>query len=194
MAGSADFQEIEGKFLDIDPKAIAKKLESLGAVREFERTFRRYVFDFPDRRLDNQSSWLRVRDEGDKVTMTYKQRLGVKDGKSDDGMHEIEVVVSDFEHTAKLLQAIGMEVKFYEENKRTLYRLGDVEFAIDEWPLLPPYLEIETDDWDKIKQAAEKLDLKPDDMVIYSTMQIYKTHGIDEKEYKFLTFDRQEKW
>ena len=74
---SQRFEEIECKFLDVDPKKLAAKLRSLGAKQKFDRTFRRYVFDFPDLRLNADNSWLRVRDEGDKVTMSYKQRQGV---------------------------------------------------------------------------------------------------------------------
>lgn len=189
----SNFEEIECKFLDVDVAELEKKLKALGAKKEFSRIFRRYVMDFPDRRLDNQHSWLRIRDEGDKVTFTYKQRKGVKDGQSDEGMREIEVVVSDFEHTAEIMRAIGMENKFYEENRRTLYRLGDVEFAIDEWPLIPPYLEIESDSWDKVDEAAKKLGFSLKDKRIFSTAQVYKINGINEKEFSILTFDKQVK-
>ncbi len=42
------FEEIECKFLDIDPLLIENKLVALGAKRHFKKLFRRYVFDFPD--------------------------------------------------------------------------------------------------------------------------------------------------
>lgn len=189
----SDFEEIECKFLEVDPKELEKKLKKLGATREFKRLFKRYVFDFPDLRLNDQSSWLRVRDEGDKVTMAFKQRLGVVEGQSDQGMHEVEVEVSSFEHTAKLLRAIGMKPKFYEENWRTQYRLGDVEFMIDEWPLIPPYVEIEADSWGKVDAAAQKLGFDLADKLVCSTAQVYKHYGIRENDYSVLTFDKQEK-
>jgi len=187
------FREIECKFLDVDPVDLEKRLKALGAKREFKRLFKRYVFDYPDLRLHAAKSWLRIRDEGDKVTMTYKQRLGVTEGKSDAGMREIEVEISNFEHTAELLKAIGLSPKFYEENWRTLYRLDDVEFAIDEWPLIPPYLEVESDSWEKVDEASKKLGFDPKDRLVCSTMQVYKKYGIEEMGYKYLTHNRQDK-
>lgn len=184
--------EIECKFLDVDPSELGAQLKALGAKRKYRRLFRRYVFDFPDLRLNSDSSWLRVRDEGDKVTLGYKQRLGVEDGQNDGGMKEIEVTVSDFELTADLLRAIGMKPKFYEENWRTLYTLDDVEFMIDEWPLIPPYIEIESDSWEKVDAAAEKLGFDPKKKLVCSTMQVYKKYGIKESDYSVLTFERQE--
>lgn len=189
---SKPFEEIEAKFLDIDSRDIENKLKALGARKEFKRLFRRYVFDYPDLRLHAKNAWLRIRDEGDRVTMTYKQRQGVTEGQSDTGMTEVEVVVSDFEHTAEILRAMGMKQKFYEENRRTQYRLGDVEFCIDEWPLIPPYLEIESDSWEKVDEAAKKLGLNPADKLICSTLQVYKHHGIEEMGYTTVTFERQE--
>ena len=59
--------------------------------------------------------WLRLRDEGDKVTLTYKKRFGTGEKFKDEGMYEKEIVVSDFEKTADILNAIGMVEKFYEE-------------------------------------------------------------------------------
>lgn len=188
---SSNFQEIECKFLGVNPDKIAKELEKIGAVREYKRLFKRYVFDFPDRRLDSQKSWLRVRDEGDKATLTYKQRLAGEISTKDNGMKEIEITVGDFEHAAEILRAIGMEPKFYEENWRTLYKLDDIEFAIDEWPLIPPYLEIESDSWEKVDQMATKLGFNMADKFVCSTMQVYEHYKINENDYTVLTHDKQ---
>ena len=66
--------EIEAKFPDINPDELRKKLLEAGAVLVHEERFmRRKVFDYPDSRLEKIGGWVRVRDEGDKVTFTYKQ-------------------------------------------------------------------------------------------------------------------------
>jgi adenylate cyclase, class 2 len=190
---SQKFEEIEGKFLDIKLDELTAKLEAIGAKKQFRKLFRRYVFDSPDRRLNSANSWLRVRDEGDKVTLTFKQRTDVQAGRQDSGMREIEVEVNDFDHTQQLLRAIGMEPKFYEENWRTLYQLDGVDLCIDEWPLIPPYLEIEADSWDKVDSTALKLGLDPAEKQICATMQVYEKYGINENDYAVLTFEKQEK-
>ena len=186
-------EEIEVKFLNIDPVLIEEKLVDLGAEKTFEKIYRRRVFDHPDLRLNNRGAFVRLRDEGDKITLTFKQRLGVKthDGKTNDkGMEEIEVNVSDFEKTAVLLKKIGLEEKFYEENRRIRYQLGDIEFDIDFWPLLEPYLEIEAPSWGKIDEAIKLLRLDPKDKKIFSTYQVYQLKGINENDYQILTLEK----
>lgn len=186
-------EEIEAKFLEIDIKKVIEKLDSLGAKKNFDITYRRRVFDFPNYILESNHSWLRLRDEGDQITLAYKKRFGVGEKFKDMGMNETEVIVSDFNKTADILLSIGMVEKFYEENKRLKYTLDGVEFCIDEWPLIPPYLEIEGRNWAEVENMAIKLDLNWREHIRCSTMQIYKHYGINEKEYSVLTFEEQTK-
>lgn len=190
---SRQFEEIECKFIDVEPSKLEKQLRALGAERKFKKLFRRQVFDLPGGLLDARGAWLRVRDEGDKVTMTFKQRKYGDDPKKDEGVKEVEVVVSDFEQTIEILKSAGMKTKFYEENWRVLYVLDGVEICLDAWPLIPPYVEIEADSWEKVDAMAKKLGFNPADKLICPTMEIYKHYGINENDYSVLTFDRQEK-
>jgi adenylate cyclase class 2 len=182
-------EEIEVKFLDIDADKMEKKFLEIGAKKAFDTIYKIKVFDYTDLRLDNDNSWVRLRDEGDKVTLTFKKRLGAKDGiQNDDGMLEHETIVSDFDQTAKILESIGLTQKFYEEKRRIRYFLDDIEFDIDFCPALKPYLEIESDDWNKIDKAILLLGLDPKDKKMFSTTQIYMQNGIRTLDYKELTF------
>lgn len=185
-------EEIEVKFLDINKEEIEQKLIKLGARRLGDFLFKRIVFDYPDWRLNTDNAWLRLRDEGEKVTLTYKKRLGTDthDGSTSDvGMHEIEIIVDDFEKTKNLLLTLGFIEKKYQEQKRTRYVLDDIEFDIDIWPRLNPYLEIETSSWEKIDQAIDLLGLSKADKKIFSTYQVYQLAGIDEHDYQKMAFD-----
>lgn len=185
-------EEIEVKFLNIDPEAIQKKLAEIGAKKVGEYFYRRRVFDYPDFRLDKQNAWLRLRDEGGKVMLTFKKRQGVSahDGSAnDEGMKEIEVEVKDFEKTAELILNLGFIEKFYQENKRTRWAKDDIEFDIDTWPQLEPYLEIEAPTWEEVDIAIQLMGLNPMEKKIFSTGQIYKMHGINEIDYAKITFD-----
>lgn len=183
-------EEIEVKFLDIDAEEMQKKILSIGGKKAFDRIFKIKVFDYPDLRLDQDCSWVRLRDEGDKVTLTFKKRLGAKNGiQNDDGMLEHETIVSNFVQTAKILESIGLAQKFYEEKRRIRYFLNDIEFDIDFCPALKPYLEIESNDWKKIDQAIYLLGLDPKDKKMFSTTQIYQQNGIRMLDYKELTFE-----
>lgn len=189
-------EEIEVKFLNINPVSLEKKLAKIGSKKIFEKLYQRKVFDYPDLRFDKQGAWVRLRDEGDKITLTFKQRLGVKthDGTTNDsGMEEIEVIVSDFKKTAEILSRIGLKEKHYTENKRIRYQLGDIEFDIDFWPQLEPYLEIEAPSWEKIDEAIKMLDLNPENKKIFSTYQAYELKGINFNDYQEVTFGRMVK-
>ena len=185
-------EEIEVKFLNIDPDLIENRLKEVGAKKVFERFYKRKAFDYPDLRLDKAGAWIRLRDEGDKITLAFKQRIGMAaDAKSNDkGMEEIEVEVDDFEKTANLLLKAGFIEKHYAENKRIRYQLNDIEFDIDFYPQLEPYLEIEAPSWERINEAISLLKLNPEDKRIFSTYQIYELKGMNFNDYKEITFKR----
>lgn len=184
-------EEIEVKFLDIDKKLIEKKLKSLGAKKIYDRVFKDRVFDYPGWPLDKKMSWLRLRDKGEKITLSFKKRLGVVKGRNDLGMEENEIIVNDFEETSQILEKIGMIQKFNEEKRREHYELDGVEIDIDTWPLIPTLLEIEAGSWDKVQETAEKLGLNWKDKKITSAMQVYEIYGLNAKDYSVLTFDKQ---
>jgi adenylate cyclase, class 2 len=53
------------------------------------------------------------------------------------------VQVSDFDMTNLLLNELGYIAKAYQENRRTSYVFNACNIEIDEWPGIPPYIEIE---------------------------------------------------
>lgn len=186
-----DFEEIECKYLDVNVSDLIEKIEYLGGRKMFSRTFRSYVFDYPDKKLNKNFAWLRLRDEGDAIRLAYKQRRGVKKGSNDKGMKEVEVTVGDFEKTAEIFRLLGLEVKFYEEKRRIQYEINGVEVCIDQWPLIPPYAEIEGHSWEEVDAMAEKLGFDRKDKKIFSAMQVFAKYGINENDYSVLTFDKQ---
>lgn len=189
-------EEIEVKFLNVDPVDLETKLREIGATKVGTYSYRRRVFDYPDWRLDKAASWLRLRDEGEKITLTFKQRLGVDahDGTTNDaGMDEIEIEVNDFDHTADLLLRLGFVEKHYAENRRLRYEKDGVEFDIDTYPELAPYLEIEAPSWQQIDAAIGWLGLDPSAKKIFSTNQIYAQIGINVADYTRLAFDGLQK-
>lgn len=188
-------EEIEVKFLNIDRPKLEAKIINLGAKKIFSLTYRILTLDYPDLRLNEQSAWVRLRDDGNKVMLAFKQRQGVKanSGSNDESMLEHEVEVSDFETTANILRCIGLVEKFQEEKQRTRCELDGVELDFDEMPLIPAYLEIEASSWDKIDQMITRLDLNPADKKICSAFQIYEQNGINMLDYQILRFNVQTK-
>jgi adenylate cyclase class 2 len=148
--------EIEAKFLDINPNQLRDKLKLLKAqLVNPERTMRRKNFDFKDSRLQSRSGWVRVRDEGNKATLSYKQL----NDRSLHGTKEVNVVVSDFEDTCNFLKNIGMIQKSYQVTKRESWILDGVEIEIDTWPWIPQYVELEGESESEVRSVATKLGL-----------------------------------
>lgn len=146
--------EIEAMFADVDHDEARTKITALGGVCKHPmRDMRRALVETAQMKQDD--AFLRVRDEGDKVTMTYKRH-------DDYGLHgtkEVEVIVSDFDTTLELLKASGLEPTTYQESRRETWKLGEVEVVLDEWPWIPTYIEIEGESEEAVRDVAEKLGL-----------------------------------
>ena len=145
--------EYKAKFADVNKDGIREKLKSLGAkLVKPEFLQKRAAFFLPGRR-DISTSWLRVRDEGDRITMSLKITVN---GKIDT-QKELMIKVDNYDNAKKLLAEIGCEEKAYQESKREVWELGEAEVVIDEWPYLEPYIEIEGKSEEEVRAAAEKL-------------------------------------
>ncbi|MBI2600348.1 class IV adenylate cyclase [Candidatus Daviesbacteria bacterium] len=145
--------ELEAKFPNIDKNKIRKVLKKAGAKlikKEFLQ--RRVVFNLP-KNHEIKGGWLRVRDEGDKVTMSLK----VVDGDKIENQKEIYLEISSFIQAALLLESIGCQKKAYQETKRELWNLDGVDITIDEWPFLEPFIEIEGKSEEEVKKVSETL-------------------------------------
>lgn len=163
--------EYEATFLNINKEELIKKLRTLGAtLKRSEYLQRRVTLELPREKRD-LNIWLRVRDEGnDKITLTLKS----VDGKSITGQKEILVEVNDFGDTVALLESIGCDRKSYQESRRELWLLGDIEVAIDTWPFLEPYIELEGSSEEAVKSSAKQLSLDYSEAIFDTVNGIYK--------------------
>ena len=118
---------------------------------------RRENFDYPDRRLDKVNGWIRLRDEGDQVTLSYKQLFD----RTIHGTKEVSLIVGDYKKAKKFLVAIGINPYSYQETKREQWMLGRTEITIDTWPWVPPFLEIEAEDEKSVKAVAPPEQVSP---------------------------------
>jgi adenylate cyclase class 2 len=161
--------EIEAKFINVNHDEIRDKLKEFGAVLEQpKRLMRRVVIHTPE--MTTKNAFLRVRDEGYRTTITYKQF----DGDTVDGAKEHEVEVSSFDEAINILSASGLAYDTYQESKRENWRLGDVEIMLDEWPWLNPYIEIEGKSEQAIQEVAQLLGFEWSDAVFGGVANVYK--------------------
>lgn len=162
--------EIEATFIDIDKEQLRRQLQDLGAELIQPETFmRRTVFKLPDPKLAD-CAFARVRDEGYRITMTYKYQSAV----SLSGMQEINLEVNSYDDAVEFLKCCGLRAKSYEETYRESWRLGEVELDIDTWPWLPTFVEIEGPSEAAVKSAATQLDFQMADAFYGSVDEIYK--------------------
>ncbi|MCA9301166.1 CYTH domain-containing protein [Candidatus Nomurabacteria bacterium] len=161
--------EFEAKFLNINIDEVRVKLKGIGAeLKTPMRMMKRVTID--NGLMKSKNAFLRVRDEGDKVTLTYKQF----DELSVEGAKEIELAVGDFDKMIALLKVVGLPHRSFQESKRETWQFEDVEIMIDEWPWLPPYIEIESDSEDKIKDFSSLIGLDWNHAVFGDVMTAYK--------------------
>jgi adenylate cyclase class 2 len=148
--------EIEAKWLDVDIAEMRRRLVSAGATLVTpERLMIRSVFDHADKRLEKIGGWMRVRNEGDKVTLSYKQL----NDRTLHGTKEVTVIVDDFDHTCTFLKSIGLVQNSFQETKRESWKIGDTEIELDTWPWIPSFIEIEAKGEDALHRTAVTLGL-----------------------------------
>lgn len=165
--------EIEATFLDVVHDDLRTKLKAVGAtLKQPMYMMKRAIYDYADLRLDKEKAWIRVRQEADKVTLGFKQRQS----ETADGMREIEFDVSDYAKACEFLEAIGLQTKALQESKREVWQLDDCEVTLDEWPWIPPYMEVEGSNEDAVRSASGKLGLQYDKAVFDSIDGIYLQH------------------
>ena len=165
--------EFEAKVLDIDPAQMTASILSRGGQQRGETLLqRRHVYDITP---GDESRWIRLRDTGAGVTLAVKEIA--HDGI--DGTDEVEVGVHRFETTDELLGRLGFTARSYQENRRTSFELDGARLEIDEWPLIPPYLEIEAGSRDEVVRVAALLDIPEEALTGENTVKAYARYGID---------------
>ena len=148
--------EFEATFIDIDVNEVRKKLKALGAKLIRPEALMRRVNFYPP--IDDNTGWMRVRDEGNRITLSYKRFLGYKKGNDEmKNQQEIFLEINDFGQGVQLLEVCGARKKSYQETKREDWEYQGLEVSIDTWPGLEPFVEIEGRDEQTVKQAAEEL-------------------------------------
>ena len=165
--------EIEAQFLDINKDEIRAKLKEIGAeCVKPEVLMKRVVFD------TGPHSFARVRDEGGgKIVMTYKN---VANDKSIMGTKEVNLEIENYEDGVLFLKGCGLEMKAEQESHRETWEFEGVEICIDEWPWIPPFIEIEGPSENKVWEIAEKLGFKKSQAKFGSVDTTYQHYyGID---------------
>lgn len=182
--------EYEATFPNIDPEQIRKRLKQYNATlkkAEFLQT--RCVFDLPAGR-EIANGWLRLRNEGDCITLTLK----IVSGQAIEEQQELELYVNDFQQAKTLLTILGCHKRAYQESKRELWKLNEIAITIDTWPFLHPYVEVEGSSERAVKDICKQLLLPYEEALFCSIDKLYALqYGISpdiiNRKISALTFD-----
>lgn len=143
--------EIEAQFANVDRDELRAKLKAFGAVLLVpDRLMRRKVYEH---KTGKENDWFRVRDEGGKITLSYKKL----NDRTLYGTEEVVIEVDDFEKACTVLEKARLEFVSYQETRRESWQLDGVEIDIDEWPWVPPFVEIEGKSEAAVKALSQKL-------------------------------------
>lgn len=182
--------EYEAKFLNVDKDEVRARLKSVGATLErAEFLQRRWVLDLPGEK-NTREAFVRVRDEGGILTLTWKDYPGgiINHPK------EIEIEVSDFNKTVELLEQLGCTARSYQENHRELWHLDDSKITIDSWPFVEPFVEVEGADESTVERSVKKVGFDWSAAVFSGVNRVYKMKYGDHvmiREMPKLTFEMQ---
>ena len=157
--------EYEAKFTGIDKDNFRSRLRQQGASLIKPETLQKRVVFFLPEGHEIEGGWLRVRDEGDKVTMSLK----IVSGTQITDQKELMLKIDNFDTAVLFLKSIGCVEKSYQENKRELWTLEGVEVTIDEWPYLEPFVEIEGESEEAVRELSFKLGFEWSQAVFGST-------------------------
>ena len=179
--------EYEVRILEIDVADVIKKLNNIGAKKEWDLLQRRYVYDLIPK-VDGK--WIRLRTNGEVTTLTIKDVVS----SEIDGTRELEIKVDDFEKCNLILNELGYESHGYQENRRIQYKYDGVEIDIDYWPLIPTYLEIEGPNEEKVYEILELLGYNKEEATAKDVENIYLDYGYNLREIYDLKLEEERKW
>lgn len=174
--------EIEVKFYPVDGDRYREKLLSCGAKLLIpERKFRRVMGDRSANPQLGKNDFVRVRDEGEVVRLSFKRSADESGLISD--QKEIDVEVSDFSKTIEIMKLSGFKFNRFQETVRETWTLNECEVVIDWWPGLDPLTEIEGRSEKLVKKTADILGFDWNKRIITSAVEVYmKVYGLSEKE------------
>lgn len=145
--------EYEYEFLNYDKKHIISEIKKKGAKKLGQFIFKIIVFIHPLSK--DSSTYIRVRDEGHKITMTTKTK-----SEKSQFENENEITIDDFDEAVNILYSLGCIKKYYYEKIREIWRLKDAEIVFDTNPCLPERMEIEAKSKKILDSLVRVLDLQ----------------------------------
>jgi adenylate cyclase class 2 len=189
--------EYEAKFYFVSKEKIRQKLQQVGAkLITPERLLKIAVFTSTEKSSIN-GTYARVRDEGDKITMSIKTHA--HHGGSMEDQKEICLKIDDFEQGKLFLENLNLRCKAYHEKLRETWHFKGAEVEIDSYPALEPYIEIEAKNEAKVWESAKLLEVDQFKSTVSGVSFLYsQVYGVDKdivnNHTPVITFENLPSW
>ena len=147
-----------------DKNIIRTKLTELGAVKHGHWLFKVQVFTNP---LVENNPYIRIRDEGHKITMTYKSK------GTNEFCNEQEVIINSFDTGVNIMLGLGCVKRYYYEKLREIWHLEDTEVCFDTNPGRPDLMEVEAKTKKELDSMIKLLNLEDVPHDDFKDMDLY---------------------
>tara|TARA_Y200000002_G_C22619965_1_gene637729 strand:- start:168 stop:1274 length:1107 start_codon:yes stop_codon:yes gene_type:complete len=161
-------REIEIRVLNIDVKKIRDILNKTRKAKLIQpkRLMKVSYYKHPK---GNKDSLIRLRDEGNQLTLTIKTKLKSK------YVIERQVVIDNEKEAEAILNFLGCELHYKVEKFRELWSFGGCDnISFDTYPGLPTYMEIDCKSMNSLKYVSRKLGYSPKDHQKKTAKHLYE--------------------
>lgn len=181
------FVEHEVKILDVNIEQLEKVFTHIGAEKTFSGYRYFITYDYEDNRLRNQDILLRMTTTS---LNAASAKVSIHVGNTSPERKVAKFYTDNKKHTEEFLYTIGLCPKTRVTSYRISYEWDQFCFDIDQFPGIPPFLEIDGNDIEnkttQIQQILQIIEKKP---MSIGTEEIYAYYGIDYYS-RFAFFNR----
>ncbi len=176
--------EIEIKFLEVDPENLHKKLLALGAEKISDETLEEWIYYRED--WFPKHGRVRIRKDTHGIELAYKESIQ----DSSKGNLELEFTINEVEAANQFVLKMGAYLARHQQKRRIHYTLKNIAIDIDFWPRIPPMVEIEGESLAALEELATHLGFDNTNRSELDAFQIYKqVYKINLDEVKELVFE-----
>lgn len=166
--------EVEAKILDIDKTHVIAQLESFGAKKIFDGTLINHIY-----KKEGFKGLYRIRESIQKDGVKHPIIVALKI-KSDENTDNVKVM-DEREHVCESVdvaktdaKTLGFEFEKTLEKTRIEYALAEAHFALDTYPNIPTFLEIEAPNEMQVLAWAQKLGFKEEQLKPWGYTKLLK--------------------
>lgn len=173
-------KELETKIVHVNIDEIRNKLIDIKAEKVKMENQTNNLYDFPDNRLLKEKGYARIRVVEDLLKNETRYYMTTKKLISQDKykiMEENEVIINDGDTGNDIFLSLGLILKSSIKKSRESYKYKNtlVEIDINDKSFCPfPYIEIETNEEDELKEVVSLLGYTMEDTTSKTIYEILK--------------------